>query len=67
MCEIAIMRASLTLTLDLLQRRCVGNIAAQPEVSFGGICLDDSPVGVRFGDFVSSLSVPRFLPTSVGS
>ncbi|KDQ12136.1 glycoside hydrolase family 3 protein [Botryobasidium botryosum FD-172 SS1] len=32
---------------------CVGNIPAIPRVNFPGLCLQDSPVGVRFADRVS--------------
>lgn len=32
---------------------CVGNIAAIPSVGFPGLCLQDSPLGVRFADLVS--------------
>ncbi|KAH9916602.1 glycoside hydrolase superfamily [Epithele typhae] len=33
--------------------RCVGNIAAVGD-TFPGLCLEDSPLGVRFTDFVSA-------------
>ncbi|CAD6930402.1 unnamed protein product [Tilletia controversa] len=33
--------------------QCVGNIAAIPRVGFGGLCLQDSPLGVRFADRVT--------------
>ncbi|CED83962.1 glycoside hydrolase family 3 protein [Phaffia rhodozyma] len=33
--------------------QCVGNIGAQPDVGFDGLCLQDSPTGVRFADRVS--------------
>ncbi|KAL7414251.1 glycosyl hydrolase family 3 N terminal domain-containing protein [Mrakia frigida] len=32
---------------------CIGNIASQPELGFDGLCLQDSPLGVRRSDFVS--------------
>jgi len=32
---------------------CVGNIAAMPDKGFPGLCLEDSPLGVRFADRVS--------------
>ncbi|KAL7414273.1 beta-glucosidase [Mrakia frigida] len=32
---------------------CSGQIAAQPEVGFSGLCLQDGPVGVRATDFAS--------------
>ena len=34
--------------------RCVGNIAEIPTQGFPGLCLEDSPLGVRFADFVSA-------------
>ncbi|PWN40201.1 putative beta-glucosidase [Ceraceosorus guamensis] len=33
--------------------RCVGNIAPQKKIGFEGLCLQDSPVGVRFADLVT--------------
>lgn len=33
--------------------QCVGNIAPLPRVGFPGLCLQDSPLGVRFADLVS--------------
>ncbi|KAK0537494.1 hypothetical protein OC835_001733 [Tilletia horrida] len=33
--------------------QCVGNIAAIPRVGFPGLCLQDSPLGVRFADRVT--------------
>ena len=34
--------------------RCVGNINPIPSQNFDGLCLEDSPLGVRFADFVSA-------------
>lgn len=34
--------------------RCVGNIPAIPSQNFSGLCLQDSPLGVRFADRVSA-------------
>ncbi|KAK7462217.1 hypothetical protein VKT23_007822 [Stygiomarasmius scandens] len=34
--------------------RCVGNIAANEDKGFPGLCLEDSPIGVRYGDFVTA-------------
>jgi len=34
--------------------RCVGNIPAVPSQNFSGLCLEDSPLGVRDTDFVSA-------------
>ncbi|PPQ69063.1 hypothetical protein CVT25_004239, partial [Psilocybe cyanescens] len=33
---------------------CVGNIPAVSSMSFPGLCLEDSPLGVRYADFVSA-------------
>jgi beta-glucosidase-like glycosyl hydrolase len=33
--------------------RCVGDIASNERVGFPGLCLEDSPAGVRFADLVS--------------
>jgi len=34
--------------------RCVGNTPAIPSKNWTGFCLEDSPLGVRFADFVSA-------------
>ncbi|KAF8595923.1 beta-glucosidase [Ceratobasidium sp. AG-I] len=34
--------------------RCVGNIGAMPEVGWPGLCLEDSPLGIRFADRVTA-------------
>jgi beta-glucosidase len=38
-----------------VQDRCVGNTGSIPRLGFRELCLDDSPLGVRFADFVSVL------------
>ena len=35
--------------------RCVGNTGEVTRIGFKGICLQDSPLGVRDADFVSAL------------
>ena len=35
--------------------RCVGNTGEVTRIGFRGICLQDSPLGVRDADFVSAL------------
>ncbi|KIJ27658.1 glycoside hydrolase family 3 protein, partial [Sphaerobolus stellatus SS14] len=35
--------------------RCVGNTGDVTRLGFTGICLQDSPLGVRYADFVSAL------------
>ncbi|KAM0749455.1 beta glucosidase [Meredithblackwellia eburnea MCA 4105] len=37
-----------------IEGRCVGNTGTIPRVGFPGLCLQDSPLGVRFADFVSA-------------
>jgi hypothetical protein len=37
----------------ILASVCIGNIGAQPDVGFDGLCLQDSPLGVRRSDFNS--------------
>ncbi|KAF7335801.1 Fn3-like domain-containing protein [Mycena venus] len=34
--------------------RCVGNTGTIPRIGWKGLCLEDSPLGVRFADFVSA-------------
>lgn len=34
--------------------RCVGNTKALPDRNWKGLCLEDSPLGVRFADYVSA-------------
>lgn len=34
--------------------QCVGNILPNPSKNFSGLCLEDSPLGVRFADYVSA-------------
>jgi beta-glucosidase len=38
--------------------RCVGNTGTIPRLGWNGLCLEDSPLGVRFADYVSALYVP---------
>ncbi|KAF2657061.1 glycoside hydrolase family 3 protein, partial [Lophiostoma macrostomum CBS 122681] len=35
---------------------CVGNVGSIPRLGFRALCLQDSPVGVRFGDYVSAFT-----------
>lgn len=37
-----------------MQGRCVGNTKPIPARNWTGLCLQDSPLGVRFGDYVSA-------------
>lgn len=33
---------------------CVGNVGAIPRLNFPALCMQDSPLGVRFADYVSA-------------
>ncbi|ORY12520.1 beta-glucosidase [Clohesyomyces aquaticus] len=33
---------------------CVGNVGSIPRLGFRALCMQDSPLGVRFGDYVSA-------------
>ncbi|KAF7314428.1 Fn3-like domain-containing protein [Mycena kentingensis (nom. inval.)] len=37
-----------------IQGRCIGNTGAITRLGWKGLCLNDSPLGVRFADFVSA-------------
>ncbi|ODO05536.1 hypothetical protein I350_04587 [Cryptococcus amylolentus CBS 6273] len=47
-------KVSLSTGVGWTQGRCVGNIAAVESQGFGGLCLQDSPLGVRLTDYVSA-------------
>jgi len=47
-------KVDLTTGVQWQRGRCVGNIPAIPGQDFPGLCLQDSPLGVRFADFVSA-------------
>lgn len=47
-------KVHLTTGSGWMQGRCVGNIPAVPERNWTGLCLEDSPLGVRFADYVSA-------------
>ncbi|QRW09292.1 glycoside hydrolase family 3 protein [Ceratobasidium sp. AG-Ba] len=49
-------KVSLTTGLGFGVTRCVGNIAELPKYKFPGLCLQDSPLGVRFADRVSAFA-----------
>jgi len=46
-------KVNLTTGIDIFGR-CVGNTGTIPRLNFNGFCLEDSPLGVRFGDFASA-------------
>ncbi|KAI0319664.1 beta-glucosidase [Amylostereum chailletii] len=45
-------KVNITTGVGWMNGRCVGNIPAVGD--FPGLCLEDSPLGVRFGDFATS-------------
>ncbi|WVQ75624.1 hypothetical protein IAR50_005253 [Cryptococcus sp. DSM 104548] len=47
-------KVQLTTGVGWEQGKCVGNIPAVESQGFPGLCLQDSPLGVRFADYVSA-------------
>ncbi|KAJ9254087.1 CAZyme family GH3 [Paecilomyces variotii] len=47
-------KVNLTTGTGWEQERCVGETGSIPRLGFRGLCLQDSPLGVRFADFVSA-------------
>lgn len=47
-------KVSLATGVGWMVGRCVGNTKALPDRNWGGLCLEDSPLGVRFADYVSA-------------
>ncbi|TKX18771.1 putative beta-glucosidase A-2 [Elsinoe australis] len=47
-------KVNLTTGVGWQSDRCVGNSGNIPRINFPGLCLQDSPLGVRFGDFASA-------------
>ncbi|KAJ7451239.1 glycoside hydrolase superfamily [Mycena galericulata] len=46
-------KINITTGVDVLGR-CVGNTGTVPRIGWKGLCLEDSPLGVRFADFASA-------------
>ncbi|KAJ7445265.1 glycoside hydrolase superfamily [Mycena latifolia] len=46
-------KVNVTTGVDIMGR-CVGNTGTIPRIGWKGICLEDSPLGVRFADLVSA-------------
>ena len=49
-------KVNLTTGVGWESEQCVGNIGEIPRLAFRAMCLEDSPLGVRFGDFDSAFS-----------
>ncbi|KAF8203069.1 beta-glucosidase [Pholiota molesta] len=47
-------KVNLATGVGWMDGNCVGNTPAVSSISFPGLCLEDSPVGVRYADFVSA-------------
>ncbi|KAF9511516.1 glycoside hydrolase family 3 protein [Hydnum rufescens UP504] len=47
-------RVNLTTGVGWTNGHCVGNIAPLASIGFPGLCLEDSPLGVRFADHVTA-------------
>jgi beta-glucosidase len=47
-------KVNLTTGVGWEGEKCVGNTGAIPRLGFEALCLQDSPLGVRFADFVSA-------------
>ncbi|KAL8307377.1 hypothetical protein RB593_005993 [Gaeumannomyces tritici] len=46
-------KVNLTTGVGWQSERCVGNVGAVPRLGLRSLCLQDSPVGIRFADYVS--------------
>ncbi|KAL2001715.1 hypothetical protein VTN02DRAFT_1355 [Thermoascus thermophilus] len=47
-------KVNLTTGTGWMQGRCVGETGSIPRLGLRGLCLQDSPLGVRFADYVSA-------------
>lgn len=47
-------KVNLTTGVGWESEKCVGNTGSIPRLAFQALCLEDSPLGVRFADFVSA-------------
>ena len=47
-------KVNLTTGVGWEGEKCVGNTGSIPRLAFKALCLEDSPLGVRFGDFASA-------------
>lgn len=47
-------KVNLTTGVGWQGEKCVGNIGSIPRLAFKALCLEDSPLGVRFKDFASA-------------
>ncbi|KAK8015842.1 glycoside hydrolase family 3 protein [Apiospora marii] len=47
-------KVNLTTGIGWQSEQCVGQVGSIPRMGLRGLCLQDSPLGVRFGDYVSA-------------
>ncbi|KAF2742764.1 glycoside hydrolase family 3 protein [Sporormia fimetaria CBS 119925] len=47
-------KVNLTTGTGWMSDACVGNVGSIPRLGFPGLCLQDSPLGIRFADYVSA-------------
>ncbi|KAF2721195.1 glycoside hydrolase family 3 protein [Polychaeton citri CBS 116435] len=47
-------KVNLTTGVGWQSEKCVGNVGSIPRLGFKSLCMQDSPLGVRFADFVSA-------------
>ncbi|CAK3885852.1 glycoside hydrolase family 3 [Lecanosticta acicola] len=47
-------KVNLTTGVGWEGEKCVGNVGAIPRLGYRALCMQDSPLGVRFGDFASA-------------
>lgn len=47
-------KVNLTTGVGWQGARCVGEVGSIPRLDFRGLCMQDSPLGIRFADFVSA-------------
>jgi len=47
-------KVNLTTGTGWMSDACVGNVGSIPRLGFPGLCMQDSPLGIRFADYVSA-------------
>ena len=47
-------KVNLTTGTGWQSEACVGNVGAIPRLGFDSLCMQDSPLGIRFDDYVSA-------------
>lgn len=55
-------KVNLTTGVGWESEKCVGNAGNLPRLGFKSLCLQDSPLGIRFADFASAFSSGRKSP-----